>query len=77
MKTAVEWLINEIPAIDWDDPYYKLKYQESKEIEKMQIEVAYNNGFCDAVDSKKYNEDPKYKNSNEYYKETFENNESR
>ena len=34
--TAVEWLINEMPVIDWQDPYWKIKSEKAKEMEKEQ-----------------------------------------
>jgi hypothetical protein len=37
MKTAVEWLINEMPVIDWQDPYWKIKLEKAKEMEYKQI----------------------------------------
>jgi hypothetical protein len=36
-KTAVEWLVNEMPVIDWSDPYWKVKLDKAKEMEKQQI----------------------------------------
>jgi hypothetical protein len=35
-QTAVEWLVNEIPVIDWTDPYWKVKIDQAKEMEKEQ-----------------------------------------
>jgi len=34
--TAVEWLINEMPVIDWQDPYWKIKSEKAKEMESEQ-----------------------------------------
>jgi len=34
--SAVEWLINEMPVIDWKDPYWKIKSEKAKEMEKEQ-----------------------------------------
>ena len=36
MMTAVEWLINEMPVIDWQDPYWKIKLEKAKEMESEQ-----------------------------------------
>ena len=36
MMTAVEWLINEMPVIDWQDPYWKIKSEKAKEMESEQ-----------------------------------------
>ena len=35
-QTAVEWLVNEIPVIDWTDPYWKVKLEKAKEMEREQ-----------------------------------------
>jgi hypothetical protein len=35
-QTAVDWLVNELPQVDWSDPYYKLILEEAKEMEKKQ-----------------------------------------
>jgi len=34
--TAIEWLVNEMPVIDWSDPYWKTKLDKAKEMEKKQ-----------------------------------------
>jgi len=44
MKTAVEWLMEEISVIDWQDPYWKIKLEQAKELEKEQIKSAYQRG---------------------------------
>ena len=44
-QTAVEWLINEMPIIDWTDPYWKRKLNIAKEMEKQQIIDAYKSGI--------------------------------
>lgn len=41
MKTAIDWLVSELPTIDWDDPYYKAKLEEAKAMEKAQMQDAY------------------------------------
>jgi hypothetical protein len=35
-QTAVEWLVNEMPVIDWQDPYWKIKLEKAKAMEKEQ-----------------------------------------
>lgn len=62
-QTAVDWLINQLPTIDWGDPYYRDKLSQAKAMEKEQIEDAYIDGSTDLLD-KKFN--PK-----QYYNETF------
>jgi hypothetical protein len=33
-QTAVEWLANEMPVIDWKVPYWKIKLEKAKQREK-------------------------------------------
>ena len=40
-QTAIDWLISELPTIDWSDPYYKAKLEEAKAMEKEVIMDAY------------------------------------
>lgn len=61
-QTAIEWLVSELPTIDWDDPYYKQKLQEAKKIEREHIEDAF------AAGSQQY---PSFRFGFEYYDETF------
>lgn len=35
-QTAVEFLVELLPQIDWDDPYYRGILQEAKDMEKEQ-----------------------------------------
>jgi hypothetical protein len=41
--TIQEWLINEIPVIDWTDPYWKIKLEQAKEMERQQRKDAIKN----------------------------------
>lgn len=36
-QTAVQWLVEQLPQIDWDDPFYVGLLQEAKAMEKEQI----------------------------------------
>ncbi len=49
-QTAVEFLVNEMPVIDWSDPYWKVKLDKAKEMEKEQIIDAYNIGTVNGID---------------------------
>ena len=62
-QTAIDWLVNELPTIDWEDPYYKAKLEEAKAMEKDQIETAYWEGGQDVpcITSR----------CDEYYNKTF------
>ena len=71
MKTAVEWLVEEMPVIDWQDPYWKIKLQQAKAMEKEQIVDAYEIGFADAWDDARYDDEPKHAGAEHYYNETF------
>jgi hypothetical protein len=64
MKTAVEWLINEMPVIDWQDPYWKIKLDKAKEMEKENIMDAHFEGSED-YRRQYYNETFKQSNSPE------------
>ena len=61
MKTAVEWLVEEMPVIDWQDPYWKIKLQQAKAMEKEQIENAYND--CEWTGD--------HEDGEQYYNKTF------
>jgi hypothetical protein len=49
--TAIEWLVNRLPKIDFeDDPYYRELLIEAKELERQQIVMAFWNSkhsLCD------------------------------
>ncbi len=74
-KTAVEWLVSELPTIDWTDPYWKAKLKEAKEMEKEQA-CGFARDFIDdrcyaAFDGRvKYDDTPE-----NYYDETLNTNE--
>ena len=40
-QTAIDWLVNELPTIDWSDPYYREILNKAKAMEKEQIMDAY------------------------------------
>jgi hypothetical protein len=62
-QTAVEWLVNEIPNIDWENSYWRNKIEQAKEMEKQQIIEAFDEGYFDE------------KTAERYYKDTFKNKE--
>jgi aldehyde:ferredoxin oxidoreductase len=55
-QTAVEWLANEMPVINWSDPYWKVKLEKAKAMEKEQIEEAYqaDRTPCSEEDAEQY-----------------------
>jgi hypothetical protein len=40
-QSAVEWLANEIPSIDWENSYWRDRFEEAKEMEEQQ------KGYCE------------------------------
>jgi hypothetical protein len=74
-QTAVKWLTQNIV----EDQTIKAKsmsewvsiFKQAKEMEKEQIEDAYDIGFADAWDDAKYDDEPKYAGSEQYYNETY------
>ena len=70
MKTAVEWLMQQLPTIDKYDPYYQDLFTQAKEMEKEQIEKANKCGFKDGylyANGKEW----KFDTPDQYYNETF------
>ena len=66
-QTAVDWLINEMPVIDWTDPYWKIKLEQAKEMHKQEIIDAF-------VECWKSNMPDGYEcklSAEQYYNETF------
>ena len=67
-QTAVDWLINELHTnIDWTEPYWKIKLESAKEMEKKQITEGFKKGL------EYWNGDEwKLIDIEQYYKETYE-----
>jgi len=65
-QTAVDFIIENLPQIDWDDPFYVGLLQESKQMEKEQIIDAYWNGTTDIKKQDALSDAEKF--YNEYYK---------
>jgi hypothetical protein len=75
--TAVEWLweqIDEILPFSVDTEtgikLYNAK-EQAKEMEKEQIENAYEIGFADAWDDARYDDEPTYAGAEQYYEQTY------
>jgi hypothetical protein len=70
-QTAVDWLFTKI----WDEPKDKMTwfaiFQLAKQMEKEQIEEAFDTGLCDGYDYGFTNDSPTKENGQQYYKETF------
>ncbi len=74
-QTAVEWLSEQFDSIV---ELYPSQFErvnrallQAKEMEKEQIEDAYETGFADAWDDARYDDEPKYATAEQYYNETF------
>ena len=67
-QTAVEWLVEQIT--DSTMPAREA-INQAKAMEKEQIENAYEIGFADAWDDARYDDEPKYATAEQYYNETF------
>jgi hypothetical protein len=61
-QTAVEWLIDRLPTIDKNDPYYEDIIQQAKAMERNQIMIAHYVGSSPRIT---------HNNSIHYYNETF------
>jgi len=72
-QTAVEWLVEQLPLIQQEGLRYVI--EQAKEMEKEQIENAYEIGFADAWDDARYDDEPKHAGAEQYYKETYESND--
>ncbi len=74
-QTAVEFLIEEFASsfdiIKRNLPFMQDVVEKAKEMEKQQIEDAYEIGFADAWDDARYDDTPKHAGSEQYYNETF------
>jgi hypothetical protein len=72
-QTALEWLYEEFTKTNYltEDEFYMI-FNQAKEMEKEQIENAYEIGFADAWDDARYDDEPKYATAEQYYKETYE-----
>ena len=64
-QTAVDFIIENLPQIDWDDPFYVGLLQEAKAMEKEQIIKTYNN----AISKMDYFIQPE--SAEQYYNETY------
>ena len=62
MKTAVEWLVEQLPLIQQEGLRYVI--EQAKEMEKEQIEDAHEIGYINGGNHKSVNGD-------KYYNETF------
>ena len=72
-QTAVQWLQEAISKKLSSEigPYFLDLFEQAKEMEKEQIEDAYDIGFADAWDDARYDDEPKYAGSEQYYEQTY------
>jgi hypothetical protein len=67
-QTAIEWLVNEIPNIDWENSYWRNKIEQAKEMEKQEHSETWDNSL---IENKGDNYIGKEKSFEEYYNENF------
>jgi hypothetical protein len=83
-QTAVEWLAEKYNYVTWmrnrdeisagtADEWRKHYLQQAKEMEKHQIEDAYEIGFADAWDDARYDDEPLHKSARDYYNKKYNN----
>jgi hypothetical protein len=70
-QTAVDFIFSQLP-----DEYTTTRqgfevYKQAKEMEKDQIENAYEIGFADAWDDARYDDEPTYIGAEQYYNEKY------
>ena len=73
-KTAVEWAFEQITNIDWkhlSDSDRNDLFDQAKQIEREQIEEAYEVGFADGFDDARYDNEPKYAGAEQFYEQTY------
>jgi hypothetical protein len=74
-QTAVECLYERLERMIPRTALYnmdkKIYFEQAKAMEKEQIEDAYEIGFADAWDDAKYDDEPKYAGSEQYYNQTY------
>ena len=70
-QTAVDYLFEKL----WDEPKDKFTWYkiagDAKDMEKQQIEEAFDTGLCDGFDYGFRKDDPTNENGEQYYKETY------
>ena len=72
-QTAVEWFYDQITRTYWDymtSEQQNLLFEQAKQIEKEHIMMAWDNGDC-CIDLPNGDWEQKYKSSEQYYNETF------
>jgi len=70
-QTATEWLYEQLTSTWFDKSSGQHILEQAKEMEKEQIEDAYDIGFADAWDDARYDDEPKYAGSELYYNEQY------
>jgi hypothetical protein len=73
-QTAVNWFVEQLPQIDWDDPFYVGLLQEANKMFEEQIQKAYDDGAIDTMQEQEgldISMDQNGEESERYYKETY------
>lgn len=66
-QTAVNWFVEQLPQIDWDDPFYVGLLQEANKMFEEQIQKAFSDGQETPINHPAL---PHYSRE-EYYNETY------
>jgi hypothetical protein len=70
MKTAVEWLVEELKGV-YESDYLNKLVEQAKEMEKEQIKNAYDEGDNNGAYRIYYHSNRDDKSAEQYYNETF------
>jgi len=68
-KTAIDWLIEQWPILESDLPPWLI--EQAKAMEKEQIIEAWDNGYANGYDLGKHDDQPNPDDAEQYYNETF------
>jgi hypothetical protein len=69
-QTAVEWLIDRLPTIDKNDPYYEDIIQQAKSMEKEEMDKVSEDWFVEGCSHMKDNKRI-YQSFEQYYTSTY------
>lgn len=68
-QTSIEWLFEQLPTIDKNDPYYKDIFNTAKNLHKYEIQRAYMSSLLNTMESEVRNVKRIY--CEEYYNLTY------
>jgi predicted secreted protein len=72
MKTAVEWLVNNLKQNHGIDLTLYSEFEQAKEMEKQQIKSSFNEGYTQcSIEDLKHTSRKRYEDAEQYYNEPF------